>query len=435
MPPVSVSNTEEEILEDFLTPDPPIPGQNYVVLSFIWPEKILKRKELYLMKNFLKDTLNDPLGVKRILDNLDQQKEFSYDEIEDMYESYCLGHIKDIYKQFDEENDFQTSVRSVKVRGVYDTEKEARIRSEVLKRKDPNFETWLGQHGYWLPLEPSINDDEIEQVYSNPQLNKMFSKKRENVVEKETIFDPATKAIQEAKRKESELNKLTKIYQDNLESGKDKFEKDTQRKKDHATQETERRKAEQQRVKDAEVAKTNAKDKSRDAKKGKKTHRRHNKKDVVLPDDKPLPPPVSGLPNRESLIKDLRQTSDKILNNSSAPAPAQVQAPVSALNATVVPESASVPISNQSAHEKIKELREILDERELVYQNVKNNQNDGSVGVASLTDQNVENVNNDMMLKSDRGPDIFDGQHSDPWMQRKAQQEDPKLSTMLNKIL
>ena len=38
-------------------------------------------------------------------------------------------------KEFAEQVDFQTSVRGIKVRGSYETMREAQIRSEVLKRK------------------------------------------------------------------------------------------------------------------------------------------------------------------------------------------------------------------------------------------------------------------------------------------------------------
>ena len=40
--------------EDFLSVDTPIPGQNFVCLSFVSPEKILKNKESYFVHEFLK---------------------------------------------------------------------------------------------------------------------------------------------------------------------------------------------------------------------------------------------------------------------------------------------------------------------------------------------------------------------------------------------
>ena len=39
----------EEIEEDFLTVDDKVPGQNYVCLSFISPESVVKKKETFLL--------------------------------------------------------------------------------------------------------------------------------------------------------------------------------------------------------------------------------------------------------------------------------------------------------------------------------------------------------------------------------------------------
>ena len=45
----------KEIVEDFLEVDQPIPGQNYVCMSFISPEEVLKKKEIHFIHNFLKE--------------------------------------------------------------------------------------------------------------------------------------------------------------------------------------------------------------------------------------------------------------------------------------------------------------------------------------------------------------------------------------------
>ena len=45
--------------EDFLEVDNSIRGQNYVCLSFISPEKVLKRKDSFILKHFLENTFNE----------------------------------------------------------------------------------------------------------------------------------------------------------------------------------------------------------------------------------------------------------------------------------------------------------------------------------------------------------------------------------------
>jgi hypothetical protein len=42
-------------VEDFLTEDPEIPSQRFVLLSFLSPEKVLARKDLFFFEEFLKN--------------------------------------------------------------------------------------------------------------------------------------------------------------------------------------------------------------------------------------------------------------------------------------------------------------------------------------------------------------------------------------------
>ena len=67
--------------EDFLEVEQKIPGQNYVCLSFISPENIIKNKELYKVKYFLKKILNDGPALKKLTEN-----EITYSLINDMYD-------------------------------------------------------------------------------------------------------------------------------------------------------------------------------------------------------------------------------------------------------------------------------------------------------------------------------------------------------------
>lgn len=406
-----------QLKEDFLSNDPPVPGQNFFCFSCVWPEKTLRRKEFYLIKNFLQNTLSDPLHLKTILDKLENDQEISYEDVEDLYESYVIAHGDEICKKFDEDNDFQTSTRGIKIRGSYDTLKEARIRSEVLKRKDPNFDTWIGQIGYWCPMEPHANGNEnLEQEFSEPVLNQLYSKKKENTVEKETVFDPLVQAEMEKKeaaRREEELNQLVKIHNDNLESGRDQFQRDVQSKKDQAAKETEKKKEEQLKLREKEEAKKKVTDD------GKKKKLKKKKKKVDKESEKSLPK------TKTELIEHLRKTGENVVKNKDV---------------TVQKESSSTSTSNhdnndnketvdenvpkENPHDKIKELRQILDDKERSLQSTKKDTDDsGRV-----------NLNNNMMFE-DKGQDIFDGPDSDPWMQRKKEAEDNKLDDVIQKVL
>ena len=43
-----------DVTEDFLEVDQPIPGQNYACISFVSPEEVLKKKELFMVHKYLK---------------------------------------------------------------------------------------------------------------------------------------------------------------------------------------------------------------------------------------------------------------------------------------------------------------------------------------------------------------------------------------------
>ena len=45
--------------EDYLDQDPPLRGQNFVCMSFLSPEEILKKKEVYFFEQFLSEFSKD----------------------------------------------------------------------------------------------------------------------------------------------------------------------------------------------------------------------------------------------------------------------------------------------------------------------------------------------------------------------------------------
>ena len=53
-----------------------------------------------------------------------------------MASSFKYKNETTLTEKFTEENDFQTNARGVKVRGVYDTKREADVRAKVLQRQD-----------------------------------------------------------------------------------------------------------------------------------------------------------------------------------------------------------------------------------------------------------------------------------------------------------
>ena len=171
----NVITTEEE---DFLMNDQSVPGQNYCCLSFVSPEKVLKQKELYKMMHFIKEKYN-----------LDK----SYEDLDEDYKSYLVNANPVLEKKFYELNDFHTTVRGLKVRGVYDTQREANMRAKQLRKMDPNHNVFVGQVGFWLPWDPDPFDVQ-DMEYMEPELNTLMKSKKENEMKKNLHFQQEKQA-------------------------------------------------------------------------------------------------------------------------------------------------------------------------------------------------------------------------------------------------
>jgi hypothetical protein len=104
-----------------------------------------------------------------------------------------------IENNFHQENALQTSIRGVKIRGTYNTLREAQIRAKVLQRMDPSFHIFVGQVGYWLPWDPTA--DKIEnQEYANKELNEIVKKYKTNESKRDMFYEE-----QKRERKQTKL--------------------------------------------------------------------------------------------------------------------------------------------------------------------------------------------------------------------------------------
>ena len=127
----------------------------------------------------------------------------------DKFDDFLYANEDKINQKFNDDNDFQTSIRGLKVRGVYESKREAEVRAKVLQRRDPNFHVFVGQVGYWLPWDP--NPDNIaEQEYANDQLNTLMKKYQENRKYKDDLYAQETEERKKAAREE---NQKRKYYQ------------------------------------------------------------------------------------------------------------------------------------------------------------------------------------------------------------------------------
>jgi hypothetical protein len=225
--------------EDFLTEDPEISSQKVVLISFLSPEKVLANKDLFFFKNFLTDyelqwktskleawmaeqlqavntrleniagnlsklnsvtdlsgsvaeVRNSTLRVDKFVEDFQQHcrknlREMSESTLKQEYEDFLFKNSSALEEEFFKLNNFRTTIRGIKVRGVFSSDAEASVRAKKLQRSDPNFNIYMGSVGKWMAWEPEPSKVG-EQEYANEQLNTLMKKYRENEDARDSFY-------------------------------------------------------------------------------------------------------------------------------------------------------------------------------------------------------------------------------------------------------
>lgn len=236
-------DTKKEV---YLEADKEIPGQHYVALSFLSPEKVLANKDVHFFSEFLKDyeiqykikategfvmseakkLQEHAADIQGVLESLRGKETFTKDDLEeaierlkvhrievtknaqsdleahvkanmtdfktttiqDAYETFLFKNRKKLEDDFFSKNSFRTTIRGLKVRGVYDTYAEALGRAKTLQKLDPSFNVYVGQVGFWLPWDPEPHDV-ADQEYADDQLNQLMKKYKENEGQRDEFYE------------------------------------------------------------------------------------------------------------------------------------------------------------------------------------------------------------------------------------------------------
>lgn len=213
--------------EDFLEEDAEISGQKFCLLSFLSPEKVLADKNLFFFGRFLQtyefqsrtkgleaylmkmasefntklDAEADSLLAKDLsgaadvcrkskvridtmMDEFHQfvknsERDLKESKLKEAYDDFIFAGKAKLEDEFFAKNEFRTTVRGLKVRGVYGSQGEAVARSKKLQRQDPLHNIFVGEVGKWLPWDPEPADVP-EQEYAEDQLNNLMKKYKEN---------------------------------------------------------------------------------------------------------------------------------------------------------------------------------------------------------------------------------------------------------------
>lgn len=203
---------------DYLEQDEPIRNQNFVCLSFISPEEILKTKSEFFFEKYTKAYADKNKELVNVMETLFPDKKdeirimrdnfdflFDSSKIMDSFRNFVKDKGTELEKEFHESNNFQTTIRGIKVRGVYDTLHEAQARSEKLRKLENNkFSIYVAQVGCWCPWSP--NPEHIEnQEFAETELNTLMKKYQENQENKTIYFeqrkDEMKKNIEESEQK------------------------------------------------------------------------------------------------------------------------------------------------------------------------------------------------------------------------------------------
>jgi hypothetical protein len=204
---------------DLCDEDPPIAGQKFACMSFVSPEKILKKREIFLFEQFVQqwefakcmerttDFLNFVsykynLKVETIMADFaefvkEEETKLKASNLDDDFKNFMDKNEDKLSEQFQRAHAFQTSVRGLKLRGVFPTQEEAEMKCKKLRDTDPNHDIFVGPMGMWIPWDPdAYKTGRVE--FMEEELNQLHHEKLKNETKAKEEFE---RRIKETKQK------------------------------------------------------------------------------------------------------------------------------------------------------------------------------------------------------------------------------------------
>lgn len=209
---------------DVLDEDEGIAGQRFSCMSFLSPDKLLKKRELFLFDKFVQEydftksmskfgdfinfiSYKYNLNVEKVFADFNEfskaeEERLKSESVSDDFQNFMDKNEDTLTAQFQRDHAFQTSVRGLKTRGNFPTQEEAEMHCKKLREKDPNHDIFVAPVGVWLPWDPNAyKTGRIE--FMEEELNKLHQEKMKNEQKAKEEFD---KRIKETKRKAIEEN-------------------------------------------------------------------------------------------------------------------------------------------------------------------------------------------------------------------------------------
>ena len=215
---------------DLCDEDPSIAGQKFTCLSFVSPEKLLKKREVYLFDQFVKNwefsksmeryfefihfiAYKHNMNVETLIADFNDFVKEESDKlrksgIEDDYKNFMDKQEDKLNEKFNREHSFQTSTRGLKVRGVYSSQEEAEQKCKKLRNQDPNHDIFVGPVGVWIPWDPDAYktgrvehlEEELNALHQEKMKNEEMAKKEFEERVRETKKKAIMENIEKAKQ-------------------------------------------------------------------------------------------------------------------------------------------------------------------------------------------------------------------------------------------
>ena len=232
----------------FLEGDEEIRGQKYVCLSFLTPNRgVLRSKDLFFQSKFLEFynmdykiratesfIMDQFRAIQNVLSDVDMElrnaestdatenkslalvlsekitklrgevskktaadletyvkanlADFKESSIVESYEKYMVVNRQRLEDEFHKQQNFQTTMHGLKVRGVFSNQEQANARAKALNQKDPYFNVYVADVGEWLPWDPEPEEVK-DQEYQSDDLNKLMQSYKENAAKRDAFFE------------------------------------------------------------------------------------------------------------------------------------------------------------------------------------------------------------------------------------------------------
>ena len=153
-------------IDDYLEEDEVIPGQQFYCISSYLPTQNVKERDEFKVSKFLeyifKSTDRTAEDIRNKLRNC-RDEDFSYDNINEYYEDWKFSRDKELDEEFHLLKNYETTVNTIKIRGVYSTQNQLMLQAKRLHKKNPNFGIMFGMVGKWCLVNPDMQSQENQE--------------------------------------------------------------------------------------------------------------------------------------------------------------------------------------------------------------------------------------------------------------------------------